>query len=151
MIKAVSVEDIITTIFEDVTGEIWIGTDLNGLNKVDRSATKFRTISVKAGDKNSLSVNPIRAFWEDKNGILWLGTAGGGLDRYDRRKESFKNYHHLASNLNSLSNDEVRAIYQDHAGIFWLGTNKGINRFDPISEKFTHLYIIQIIPKIQSI
>ena len=133
--------DFITAIFEDRTGEIWIGTDLDGLNKVDRSATKFRTVSVKPGEKNSLSVNPIRSFWEDKNGVLWLGTAGGGLDRYDRRKNMFTNYHHQPGNQNSLSNDEVRAIYQDKAGIFWLGTNRGVNRFDPQQQSFSHLYI----------
>jgi ligand-binding sensor domain-containing protein/serine phosphatase RsbU (regulator of sigma subunit) len=134
-------QDFISVLYEDITGEIWIGTDLNGMNKVDRSATKFKTVSAMRGKKNSLSHNQVRAFWEDDGGVLWLGTAGGGLERYDRRMGTFKNYRHIPGDPNSLSHNAVRAIYQDLSGILWLGTGRGINRFDPKKEKFTHILV----------
>ena len=133
--------DFISFIYEDMTGEIWIGTDLNGVNKVDLSATKFKTVSVEPGNSNSLSLNQVRSFWEEEDGILWLGTAGGGLDRFDRRRGLFKNYRFEPGNSNSLSDNTVRAIYKDSSGIMWLGTARGLNRFDPKTDKFSQILL----------
>jgi ligand-binding sensor domain-containing protein len=134
-------QDFVSVIFEDITGELWIGTDLNGVSKIDRSASKFKSISSITSGNEVFNIYQIRSFWEDNQGILWLGTQGGGLIRFDRRKNDYKNYRHQTGNLNSLLGDQVRSIYQDKSGYLWLGTSRGLDKFDPKNEIFTHILV----------
>jgi len=72
---------------------------------------------------------------EDRQGFLWFGTLNG-LVRYDGY--SFHSYRHNADDSTSISHDIIRALLIDNNGIIWIGTQGGgLNRFDPVTEKFT--------------
>lgn len=81
-------KNIVTSIIEDRSGLIWIGTNGGGLNlyNPDRKSFKHFHKNVNPG---SLSYNKIRGIEQDPKGNLWIGTEGGGLNflsinnRYD--------------------------------------------------------------------
>ncbi len=73
-------DNIITCIYQDKKGFLWIGT-ANGLNKYDGLANK--TFFAKEGDPNSLSGNIIIDILEDNDGVFWIATRDGGITRYD--------------------------------------------------------------------
>ena len=61
----------VRTILQDSRGDIWLGSNDEGLQKVSKSGNKLYTI------EDGLPNNSIRALEEDLNGNIWIGTAGG--------------------------------------------------------------------------
>ena len=107
--------DIITTIFQDRKGYIWLGTN-NGLSVYN--AKYFRNFSVVDG----LSNNWITTITEspDEPGTIWIGTIAGGLNKYKDGK--FEKY---SFNSNSDSNN-VGSIAFDSDGVLWFTTYYGL-------------------------
>ncbi len=80
-------------------------------------------------------IGAVTGIAQDKEGYMWF--AATGLHRYDGY--NFTSYKKDASNAQSLSSDRLESICIDHNGIIWVGTfDSGLNRFDPLTENFTH-------------
>jgi signal transduction histidine kinase/ligand-binding sensor domain-containing protein/CheY-like chemotaxis protein len=98
----------------------------------DNSRPGFQRLSIGQG----LSQSSVFCILQDRKGFMWFGTEDG-LNKYDGYE--FKVYRHDSQDSNSLSDNWVRALYEDPSGAIWIGTrNGGLNRFDPLSERFTH-------------
>ena len=78
----------ITSICQDKSGYIWIGTE-NGLNRFD--GYKFTVYKNDPQDSTSLMFNIVNKVFCDKSGNLWVGT-NTGLQRYDDTTSSFITY-----------------------------------------------------------
>lgn len=61
----------VRTVMEDSKGQIWIGSNDEGLFMHSESGNKSFTI------ENGLPNNSVRALCEDQNGNIWIGTAAG--------------------------------------------------------------------------
>lgn len=73
---------------------------------------------------------------QDTQGFLWFAT-GDGLSRYDGY--SLRTFRFDRDNANSLAHNTVVSILMGHNGVLWLGTTGGgVDRFDPVTETFTH-------------
>ena len=73
---------------------------------------------------------------QDTQGFLWFAT-GDGLSRYDGY--AFRNFRFDRNNPNSLGHNTVVTIRLGLGGVLWLGTTgAGVDRFDPVTETFTH-------------
>ena len=125
-------ESLVSCIFEDHRGVLWIGTTA-GLNRLDPQSEVtrfFRTAEhgVSAG---------VVSIVEDPSGDLWLGTVGQGLKRFDPRTARIKTYVHEVSDPNSLSDDVVRDLRFDGPGRLWVSTWGGFDEFDIATERFT--------------
>src|SRR5262245_13634276 len=72
---------------------------------------------------------------QDPRGYMWFGS-DRGIYRYDG--VNMQNYIHDRTNLNSLVTDRVECIFADEHGLIWVGTYKGLDRFDPDQQLFTH-------------
>lgn len=131
----------IRAMLEDQTGVMWIGTWGGGLNKVDPRKQHFKYLRHDPASANSLSKNNVTAIYEDRIGNLWVGTRNNGLNKIKRQSGHnadpvFKHYFHNPNNSNSLSGNGIAVIHEDKTGILWIGTNKGLDKFDPVTEKF---------------
>lgn len=130
----------ITAILEDHQGDIWVGTQYGGLNRLsianadsaDDPSYTFTRYFYSSTDSATLSHNAICAIYEDDAGIIWVSTYGGGLNKFDRERASFKRY----TDKNGLPNNVVYGILPDDDGNLWLSTNQGISKFDPVTEQF---------------
>jgi ligand-binding sensor domain-containing protein/tRNA A-37 threonylcarbamoyl transferase component Bud32 len=130
-------ENAVTLVMQDRSGTIWIGTH-DGLNKYDGyDFTIYRNIP---GDKNSLSDNAIGALCEDAQGNIWIGTIGSGLNRFNPFAETCTRYVHDQSDPQSLGNDVVLRLFADGKGRIWISVGSGIDRFDPQSQGFIHVF-----------
>jgi len=139
--------NMVTVIYEDKQGTLWIGTD-NGLNKFVRDSLEngarasspiFIRYQYDPNNPNSLSHNEIYSIYEDQSGVLWIGTNGGGLNKFDRENELFTHYQNDSRDPTSLSYNEIRSIYEDRSGILWIGTyGGGINKVDKGKKQFLH-------------
>lgn len=128
--------DVITAIFQDRTGFIWIGSR-NGLTLYDGHT--FRSFEHDAADPASISDHSIRAIYEDRNGKLWIGTNSGGLNRLDRATWTFEHFRHDSADPRSISHDSVYDIVEDRSGSLWVGTQVGLNRFDAETGAFERM------------
>ena len=79
-----------------------------------------------------MSHNIVISIYEDQSGWLWFGTLGGGLNRFDREQEAFICYREK----NGLPSNIIYGILEDERGHLWLSTNKGLSKFDPVTETF---------------
>lgn len=131
--------DAVTALYQDQSGNVWVGTDGGGLNLLDRRTGRFKHYRYAPHSSNSISGDRINSITEDQYGQLWIGTRTG-LNKFDRFTEKFTQYRHDANNPHSLSHNEVWAIYEDsysQGKTLWIGTRAGgLNKFDRKNEQF---------------
>ena len=118
-------KNIVFSILEDKSGNIWFGMDGGGVNKYDgKSFTHFT-------EKEGLSNNSVRSMLEDKSGNLWFGTYVGGVNKYDGK--SFTHF----TEKEGLSNNIVLSMLEDKSGNLWIGSiDGGVSKYD--GKSFTH-------------
>ena len=97
----------VTSIIEDNSGILWIGTSPGGLNRFDRKTEKFTVYKNDPQDPQSLSNNIVRSIRENNSGILWIGT-NNGLNKFDPKTEKFTVYKNDPRDPESLSHNNVR-------------------------------------------
>ncbi len=91
----------------------------------------FQQISIDQGLAQSI----VTTVLQDRTGYLWLCTEDG-LNRYDGYR--FSVLRNRPDDANSLSHNQLTSGLEDRSGRIWLGTfNGGLNRFDPIAERWT--------------
>ena len=102
-----------------------------GADPVERGV-RFEHLTTREG----LSQNTVFSISQDRHGYMWLGTKIG-LNRYDGY--GFRVFTHDPFAPDSLSDAFVRVVIEDREGTLWIGTSQGgLNRFDSITETFTH-------------
>ncbi len=85
--------------------------------------------------KNSLA--PIYSVTQDLQGYIWFTSISKGLYRYDGNK--LNAYIHDKDNKNSLAGNFAITVSADSSGNIWVGfIGQGIDRYDPLANKFTH-------------
>jgi serine phosphatase RsbU (regulator of sigma subunit)/streptogramin lyase len=112
----------ITTLFCDSRGNIWIGSELDvGLTKhtpgPDPEKAEFNIVDL--GDRYVISV-----IAETPDGRLWLGTASGGVIILRDGVVEFK----LTEDDGLLSNNIKQLLYD--GDFLYIGTNRGLNRLN---------------------
>lgn len=128
----------VISIYEDDSGVIWVGTFGGGLNKYNRQQDRFAYYRHDPNDINSLSSNFIMSLFADRADNLWIGTLDNGLSRLDLETDSFVHFKNNPNERSSLSSNFVHSLYVDSTGTLWVGTGKALDRFNPLSERFTN-------------
>jgi diguanylate cyclase (GGDEF)-like protein len=141
--------DVVNGICEDKFGNLWVGTDGTGLNRVIPPASRddrvrFEHFRADPKKKGALKDDVITCVYLDREKRLWLGCFTGGLVRVDegdkRGRPVFTHFVHSPDDETSLSTNFVASILEDKAGRLWVGTiDGGLNRFDPLAKKFFHV------------
>ena len=80
-------------------------------------------------------IGGVAAILEDSEGFLWLG-GESGLARFDGYQ--LKEYRHDAERAGSLSNHFITGLLLDAQKQLWVATGKGLNRYNPVTQTFTH-------------
>ena len=122
---------------EDSRGEIWIGTDSQGLFRFDKNKETFVQYRHDPDNPASLSGDTVLAIQEDKSGSLWVGTRLDGLNRFDRETESFSRV--------PLDPDAgaVWDLLSDRQGFLWVGTQEGgLYRRNPASGEIANFRFV---------
>ena len=121
----------ITSLIMD-NGDLWVGTNGNGLKKVMPDGTV--EIYMADGSSNSLSDNFITDIANRKDG-LWIATQYG-LNYFDKKlKQVTKVF--KASAKSGLSNNSLTVMFTDSKNRFWVGAESGgVNIFDEQKGRF---------------
>jgi ligand-binding sensor domain-containing protein/AraC-like DNA-binding protein len=113
-------EEILLSMHESQSGDIWIGT-LAGRLYRSRDNQTLET-RVPPG----ISGTGISALLEDSSGNLWLGTNGAGVFLEKKGKEgAFTSF----TTREGLDDNLVISLFQDSQNDLWICTFGGVNRF----------------------
>jgi ligand-binding sensor domain-containing protein/signal transduction histidine kinase len=132
--------DVILTTHLDSEKQLWLGSYMGGLVRVDQtSATArptFRHFRHDPQDPHSLYSDFIRDVVDDGHGGFWVAfDAGGGLDHFDPRTGKAKHYG-VGEGPRALKNGNLMRIVTDRFGTLWIATQLGLHRFNPATEEF---------------
>lgn len=120
----------------DKNGNIWIGMEEGGMDKLDVAAGTF-THYAHSSSPNSISSDNVRKIIIGKDGRLWIATIDG-LNIFDTAANRFTVIRHSQDNGQGLSDNSIKDIYQDDAGSLWIGTMYGgVNVLHPGTVPFT--------------
>lgn len=135
--------DFATTLLEDKSGTIWIGTQNGGLNKWDRKTDKIINFIHDPFNPNSISENTVKSLGEDKDGYIWVGTYAESLNKFDKKTGKFVRYKHDPLKPGTISEITLdRGIVEDKkSGLLWIATaNKGFNIYNKKTDSFFNIY-----------
>ncbi len=124
----------ITGLLIDKSGNLWVGTASQGLNKYLNEKSGFLRFQKDVYNPFSLSDNTgIKVLFQDRTGVFWFGTAQGGLNKYDPEKIKFRLYRSVNDlRKNGIQDNNITCFYKDDEGKTWIGTKKaGIFRYNP--------------------
>ena len=118
--------DIITALYCDTNGDIWIGTeqrgDKPGLIKYDASKDSYKKVSALSG------IIP-KALVMDNKGILWIGTGEGLMAFYNDSIIT------TVTQDDGLLSNVINLLTVGDDGSIYIGTNNGLNRYFPDSKR----------------
>lgn len=104
------------TVFHERSGAIWLGTNGQGVYRIDKTGTRHYTI------ENGLVNNFVRALVESPDGNVWIAT-DGGLSRWS------ENQNRAPDLANVLINTTARDVLAEPNGDLWVAMRKGIVHF----------------------
>ncbi|HYG40456.1 MAG TPA: two-component regulator propeller domain-containing protein [Cytophagales bacterium] len=129
--------DAVLGIAEDHAGKLWVGTWGGGLNSFDHSTGTFKRYYHDPKDINTISSNNVWTLYKDKKGNLWIGSFGGGLDLLDSKTGKITRISAGPDGQEALTSKNIFVINEDKEGNIWIGTQSGLNRYNPITNRFT--------------
>ena len=104
--------DFVRRIFEDKDGNLWLGTNGDGLIRYDGESFLF------FNESTGFDAYAVRGIVSDNSGLIWIGTESG-MFSYDGRQ--FKKY----TVDNGLKHDDIWAVRLDSKGTLWVGSYLG--------------------------
>ncbi|MBK6643934.1 MAG: hypothetical protein IPG39_23255 [Bacteroidetes bacterium] len=125
--------NIITSLYEDINGTMWIGTG-KGLYRVNetvvgkKSTFAFEKIALQTNPGDTIDHKFISIITGDRNKQLWVGTYAGlfklSINRTNNTNPVVVWY---SKKNNRLSDFVIQAIAVDKTGDVWVGTRSGID------------------------
>ena len=129
-------------ISKDSSGNIWLGTEMDGLFKIpyellgDIEKGEDFELEGHIFDKaftSGISSSQITCITEDKNGVIWVGT-NGGLNKYVSEKDNFEHYFVQ----DGLPSNYITGVVVDKTNGLWISSKKGISFYDQVNSTFTN-------------
>lgn len=127
----------VTSVVEDESGLLWIGTNGRGICRFDPHTTEYQYYQNDPNNFSSISSSGILTMTRDNDNLIWAGTNGGGIDRFNPEPK-FIYYAHFSPDSNSLSHPSIRAIFEDRDSVLWVGSYGGLDKFDRKANHTTH-------------
>jgi ligand-binding sensor domain-containing protein/two-component sensor histidine kinase len=120
---------VITALYLDGRGGLWMASSDNGLSHIDDTTTDHPRF-INYSTSNGLSSNNVRSITADLYGNIYGGTARG-VDRLSPDGRRIQHY----SVRDGLVGDFVSIAFRDRSGAIWFGTPNGLSRLMPEPER----------------
>ncbi len=126
--------DIGVFLLRDKAGDVWIGTNKNGLFKMQ---AKSRQITMVGSYNPANLQNAIYTSFVEFNNRIFAGTDGEGIYIFDLQGNLMGNLLNDPGDALSISNNAVYCLLTDEQGSLWTGNYQGgMNLYNPYKYKF---------------
>ena len=141
--------DLLECVAADKRGNIWIGTNQNGLDRLEPETAVFTHFTHNDRNRASICCDSVKALLVDRDGTLWIGTSKG-LDTLDSKAGEFTHVTCKTTAGATLKQEYVNTLYQDREGVIWIGCGSaywgegpvkglgGLYRYDKKTRSITH-------------
>lgn len=132
-------------VFKDEKGQIWASSWGDGIKKLDLSTRKFYTWKFNFKTGNDLK-NYAAAIIQMGN-ELWISTVDPelGIAVFNTQTNSFtRTIDHNPADPLSISGNASISIFKDKSGIVWYATENGLNKYDPLANRFNAIKLDEV-------
>lgn len=128
-----SVPATIMSIFEDSNHNLWVGSYMNGMAKMNTQTGHCEYINLL--DEKSAPVESVYSFAEDNRKTLWVGTMGAGLYNIDINTGRVNNWEPPTKEsdwnlINKLHNSWINCLLHTSDDRLYIGTYDGLGCLD---------------------
>lgn len=132
----------ILSILRESSTRLWIGTEGNGLFRINPQTDEVINYTHTAEKEGSISSDYVRSLALDSQKRLWVGTINS-LDIYDEKNDSFSNHASDFVENGNHSPISVRNLFLDIQGGMWVGTyHRGLSYYHPLKNRFRNIQFI---------
>jgi len=122
----------VRSLFQDKTGNIWVGNKQNQIVVLDKNLKQIGSLSPSGQLKKNAKWNKAAySIMQDNQSNIWIGTRGDGLYKLVPQATPFTykviNFKNDASNPNSITSNDIYSVFQDKNNRIWVGTFDGVN------------------------
>lgn len=126
----------IYSIVEDEEGFLWLGTEGQGLLRLNPDNDDVRSFFGSQKDSAGRTVGFFYQIYLDTEGNLWFGTEKGVL-RLKKENRDTGTFEQIPTDDAGTFTPNVRAITQDYYGNIWIGTEtSGLGIYNPTTNRF---------------
>jgi len=125
----------VSCFLEDKPHYFWVGTEDGGLYYFNAEDKSFLKYPFKQGQQD-LSYHNVHCLYKDSHGNIWIGIFAGGVNVLNPLTGKINRYNYNSDNINTLNSNQIFSIYEDREHVIWVGTDKGLNRYDPVTNSF---------------
>jgi signal transduction histidine kinase/ligand-binding sensor domain-containing protein len=126
-----------TTSFKDRKGNIWLGSQDQGVVEINPDKTTIRYLNFSGGLTNNRSDKIL----EDSHGRIWIATMNG-INYLNEDQDSV----YAITPSEGLSNNQVTSLLVDEKDRIWAATERGLNLIDPAKKTLTDFSISSGLP-----
>lgn len=128
--------NVIYSLFLDDSGILWIGTNGNGISRLNTHQSEF-TLAHSQGDPDTaLTPSGVRALVQLPEGDLLVGFQNHGIDRFREGEGVIRRYRSGTDNAQELPDGTVNDFLLRPDGTVLTATNGGLLRYYPDQDRF---------------
>jgi ligand-binding sensor domain-containing protein len=126
------------TIFEDSGHQLWICSWGDGLKSFDPDKQLFKSYHFNDSGKTfprNYASSIIQPFKDDE---LWVSSVDPdiGIAIFNTKTRSFRYLNHIPENNTSIASNVGIGLYRDRSGNIWYATEEGLDKYDPMENRF---------------
>ena len=135
-------------LLEGRTGQIWIRTENNQIDRFDPTTEQTAHVSRSPGFRQALGYDQLVSLAPDQVGRVWVATQSNGFFRLDSAGIVSQRHWAAPAVADAAAPPIViRTLLTDRQGQLWLATRSGLFRYEPARKKFTAYRIAQGLPQ----
>ena len=121
----------ISSIYQEENGDLWLGTSSRGLNLVRKSDGHVIHYGTLAAPGRKLTDDHVYKVYKDRSGNLWVGTGDGA----NVRRAGTNHFYRFCDQEPSVScgyfnGQQVNDIIEDSNGNIWFAASNGLHRYN---------------------
>jgi signal transduction histidine kinase/ligand-binding sensor domain-containing protein/DNA-binding response OmpR family regulator len=124
----------ITSLVEDVSGTIWLGTSNNGVVVINKEGEVINFFYPDSRNFHSVADRAINSLFIDNSHTVWVGTNSAGLNVYSPYSKPFNSIPQYRENIHypGLCNFS----FVDSKDRLWIATREGLHMYDKPSVQY---------------